>query len=255
MAAHQEADRQISSCGAGSLTRPGRAKLGSPFDSGPLLPRHHQNRTNASHHRRARIPVLPIHPNHLPRLRRHQPHSPRHHINPLRIAQRSMFQPQRPIHLRQPAELTLRRLDLISVLNRLEMLPCISEHQQKQHRQRRPKLLHLAIPPRIFYLNQPRIVDRFGEVNLRRPCPQLTPPRHRSRNANCRRRRCHVMPPPPTPVHPATLESAIRKASAVPPRRQSVSAALRVQPALQSPSDPELVCPYTFPSLNLDSYH
>jgi len=52
-----------------------------------LLPRQQHHRLNARHHRRARIRGCAIHANHLPRLRRHQSHPPRHHVNPLRIAQ------------------------------------------------------------------------------------------------------------------------------------------------------------------------
>ena len=77
-------------------------------------------------------PERAIHANHLSRLRRHQPHAPRQHINALGIAQRRIFQPQRVVHLRQLAEFPLRRFDLVAVLNRLEMLPGISKDQQEQ---------------------------------------------------------------------------------------------------------------------------
>src|ERR1700680_3084836 len=109
--------------------------------------------------------------NSLARFRRTQSDPPRNHINALRIAQGGVLQPQGPIHLGQAADLTLRRFDLITVLNGLEMLPGIRKNQQEQAHQRRTKLLHFPVAPRIFHLHQPRVVDRFGEVDFRRTRP------------------------------------------------------------------------------------
>ena len=111
-----------------------RAKLGC-FAAHVYCPgNHHHRHPRSPSPAHSTIPGRAIHVDHLPRLRRHQSHAPRQHINALGIAQRSIFQPQRVIHLRLVAEFALRRLDLITVLNRLEMLPRISKDQQETDR-------------------------------------------------------------------------------------------------------------------------
>jgi len=99
MAAHLQPGRHPNSCGD-SRPRLSAERSSADFLSRNLPPRQHHHRLRARHHRRIRIRGRAIHVDHLPRLRRHQPHAPRHHINPLGIAQRSMRQPQRAVHLR-----------------------------------------------------------------------------------------------------------------------------------------------------------
>src|ERR1039458_9570429 len=91
---------------------------------------------------------------HLSRFRWDQTDAPGQHVNPLGIAQRSIFQAQRMVHLGSLTEFTLGRFDLVAVLDRLEVLPGISKDQQEQASQRGTKLLHLAVAPRIFHLDQ-----------------------------------------------------------------------------------------------------
>src|SRR5579863_7192753 len=112
-----------------SAVRPSAARL--TLLSRDLLPRHHHDWLHTRHHRRTRIRTRAIHVDDLPWFRRHQAQAPRHHIDALRITQRRLGQAQCAVHLRKVAELALRRLDLITVFNGLEVLPCISEHQQE----------------------------------------------------------------------------------------------------------------------------
>src|SRR5205807_9518161 len=105
---------------------------------------------------------------------------------------------------------------------------------------------HLAVSPRILHLDQPRVVDHFGEIDLGRACPKWTPARHRSRTAKCRCCCCHVKPPPRRLVRPAPRKSEDGKFSPVPARQTCVCVARSIPPAPPSPSDPGLMCLCTF---------
>src|ERR1039457_6706643 len=179
---------------SGSETRT-HTRPTTQFANQSLLTRDHRHRGGACHYRGLSIGRRAIHADHLSRFRWDQTDAPGQHVNPLGIAQRSIFQAQRMVHLGSLTEFTLGRFDLVAVLDRLEVLPGISKDQQEQASQRGTKWLHLAVAPRIFHLDQTRVVDRLGEVDLGCTCPKRTTPCLWIRTANCYRCCCHYAAP------------------------------------------------------------
>src|SRR5215470_3134487 len=92
------------------------------------------NERNRCHTRQLRRPGVGICVNadHLPSLRRLQSQPSCQQVDPLRITQGGFCKPKCAIHLNQTIALRSQRLELVSVLDGLEMLPGECHYQQKQ---------------------------------------------------------------------------------------------------------------------------
>src|SRR5438309_6040520 len=148
-----------------------------------------RNRCHACQLRRAGLGVR-VNADHLACLRRLQSQPSCQHVDSLRITQRGFFEPKRSIHFDQAIALCSQRLDLVSVLDGLEVLPGKCHNQQKQTAERKGELFHLAAAVWIFNFHQARIVDRLGKINFWSSRPARLPPDHRC-CALCRYHLCH----------------------------------------------------------------
>ena len=91
---------------------------------------------------------------HLSGLRRLQSQLARHQVDAFRVTQGSVFQVELAVHFHHAVALNLQGLDLVSVFDRLEVLPGIRHDQQEQAGQRHGEVPHFAAAARIFHLHQ-----------------------------------------------------------------------------------------------------
>ena len=96
-------------------------------------------------------------------------------VDPARVRQLRLVQPQLPILFLHLQHLLLLRLDLIPDLDRSEVLPHIHHHHQEQHAHHRGKRAHLAPLLRIICLHDAAVVDVLGKEHLRRRAAPRTP--------------------------------------------------------------------------------
>ena len=83
------------------------------------------------------------------------PMSARDHVDSFRIFQRRVFQSQCPIRLLSAIALRFAVFDLVSVLDRAEVLPHVDHHQHEQHAECDCEQLHLSTLRRIRDLHDP----------------------------------------------------------------------------------------------------